>query len=150
MSAENSPHYPRSKWKCGNGGIVSGNVIRKPSYGNFRTIVDCGFNLMFASLLELRKEHGLVLFCQLDVTNRYRKDPVATKLVDNLLVEMGKRFVPIGPQRVGYLGDAKNEAILKRMGMQYRKLNSEQLWEISGLQVLILERIRYRRNGAPN
>ena len=138
LSAENSPHYPRSKWKCGNGGIVSGNVIRKPSYGNFRTIVDCGFNLMFASLLELRKEHGLVLFCQLDVTNRYRKDPVATKLVDNLLVEMGKRFVPIGPQRVGYLGDAKNEAILKRMGMQYRKLNSEQLWEISGLQVLIL------------
>lgn len=138
LSAENSPHYPRSKWKCGNGGIVSGNVIRKPSYGNFRTIVDCGFNLMFASLLELRKEHGLVLFCQLDVTNRYGKDPVATKLVDNLLVEMGKRFVPIGPQRVGYLGDAKNEAILKRMGMQYRKLKPENLWEIGGQQVLIL------------
>ena len=138
LSAENSPHYPRSKWKCGNGGIVSGNVIRKPSYGNFRTIVDCGFNLMFASLMELRKEHGIVLFCQLDVTNRYGKDPAATRLVDNLLTEMGKRFVPIGPQRVGYLGDAKNETILKRMGMNYRKLSADRLWEIGNEQILIL------------
>lgn len=138
LSAENSPHYPRSKWKCGNGGIVSGNVIRKPSYGNFRTIVDCGFNLMFASLMELRKEHGLLLFCQLDVTNRYLKDPAATRLVDNLLVEMGKRFVPVGPQRVGFLGDEKSESMLKRMGMNYRKLTPEQLWMARSEQVLIL------------
>ena len=138
LSAENSPHYPRSKWKCGNGGIVSGNVIRKPSYGNFKTIVDCGFNLMFASLMELRKEHGLVLFCQLDVTNRYLRDPAATRLVDNMLVEMGKRFVPIGPQRVGFLGDEKSEALLKRMGMKYRKMSPDRLWELHGEQVLIL------------
>lgn len=138
LSAENSPHYPRSKWKCGNGGIVSGNVIRKPSYGNFRTIVDCGFNLMFASLMELRKEHGLVLFCQLDVTNRYLKDPVATKLVDNMLVEMSNRFVPVGPQRVCFLGDEKSEALLKRMGMKYRRGNPDHLREIGDGQVLIL------------
>lgn len=138
LSAENSPHYPRSKWKCGNGGIVAGNVIRKPSYGNFKTIVDCGFNLMFAALMELRKEHGLVLFCQLDVTNRYLKDPAATRLVDNLLSEMGKRFVPVGPQRAGFLGDEKSEAILKRMGVKYRKLNPSNLWAISNEQVLLL------------
>ena len=138
LSAENSPHYPRSKWKCGNGGIVSGNVIRKPSYGNFRTIVDCGFNLMFASLMELRREHGIVLFCQLDVTNRYLKDPAATRVVDNLLLEMGKRFVPVGPQRVCFLGNAKEESLLNRMGMKFRKLRADRLWEISGDQVLIL------------
>lgn len=138
LSEENSPHYPRSKWKCGNGGIVSGNVIRKPSYGNFKTIVDSGFNLMFASLLELRKGHGIVLFCQLDVTSRYRKDPVATQLVDNMLSEMGKRFVPVGPQRAAYLGDAGNEAILKRMGMCYEKLDTGSLWKISDAQVLLL------------
>lgn len=140
LSEENSPHYPRSKWKCGNGGIVSGNVIRKPSYGNFRTIIDCGFNLMFASLMELRKEHGLVLFCQLDVSSRYLRDPVATKLVDNLLLEMSKRFVPAGPQRAVYLGDPKNEAILKRMGMKFRRLNSGSFneWDLQEGQVLLL------------
>ncbi len=138
LSAENSPHYPRSKWKCGNGGIVCGNGIRKPSYGNFRTIVDCGFNLMFASLMELRKEHGLILFCQLDVTGRYLKDPVATRLVDNLLTEMGKRFVPVGPQRVGFLGGPREEAMLNRMGMIYQKRNPEQLDELRSDQIVIL------------
>lgn len=138
VSDENSPHYPRSKWKCGNGGIVSGNVIRKPSYGNFTAVVDCGFNLMFASLMELRKEHGLVLFCQLDVTSRYGKDPAATLLVDNMLEEMNKPFVPVGPQRVVYLGDEKNESILKRMGMQYSKGSADNLWYLNNAQVVLL------------
>ncbi len=138
LGAENSPHYPRSKWKCGNGGIVSGNVIRKPSYGNFQTIVDSGFNLMFASLMELRKGHGLVLFCQLDVTSRYGKDPAATKLVDNLLTEMGSRFVPVGPQRVGYLGNKAGEELLRKMGMTFTRATMDRHWELGGYQVLIL------------
>ncbi len=138
LSNENSGHYPRSKWKCGNGGIVSGNVIRKPSYGNFKTIVDCGFNVMFASLMELRKGHGYILFCQLDVTNRFGKDPVATKLVDNILSEMGNRFVPVGPQRVGYLGDDAGEAELKKMGMEYTKLSLDNPWAIGGRQIVIV------------
>ncbi len=138
LSAENSPHYPRSKWKCGNGGIVSGNVIRKPSYGNFQSIVDCGFNLMSASLLELRKGHGLILFCQLDVTSRFGVDPVATKLTDNLLTVMGNRFRPVGPQRAAYLGDDKSEATLKRMGMIYNRINANSLWRIQSHQVLLL------------
>jgi hypothetical protein len=138
LSAENSPHYPRSKWKCGNSGIVSGNVIRKPSYGNFTTIVDCGFNLMFASLLELRKGHGLVLFCQLDVTSRYLTDPVATRLVDNILSVMAKPFVPVGAQRVLYLGDSGGEESLKRMGMNFSKMSKFDIWGLSSCQVLIL------------
>ena len=90
LSAENSPHYPRSKWKCGNGGIVAGCTIRRPSRGNFRTIVSCGFNLESAALLEEhRSGGGRTVWCQLDVTSRYGKDPAATRLVDNLLAESG-------------------------------------------------------------
>ncbi len=138
LSNEKSPHYPRSKWKCGNGGIVSGNVIRKPTYGNFTTIVDSGFNLMFASLLELRKGHGLVLFCQLDVTSRYGKDPAATRLVDNMLSVMGRRFVPVGPVRAAYFGDDSGAKRLDRMGVEYTRINPAQLWRIMLSQVLIL------------
>ena len=91
LSAENSPHYPRSKWKCGNGGIVSGCAIRRPSRGNFRTIVSCGFNLENAALLEERRDGGRTLWCQMDVTSRYGKDPAATRIVDNILVEFAVR-----------------------------------------------------------
>ena len=139
LSQEHSPHYPRSKWKCGNGGIVAGNVIRKPSYGNFTTIVDCGFNLMFAALMELRMKHGLVLFCQLDVTSRYGKDPVATRLVDNMLTEMGKPNLPIPTQKVAYLGDSQNIRLLQRMGMQFDILKGKSRWELNrNYQVIIL------------
>jgi len=122
LSAERSPHYPRSKWKCGNGGIVAGNVIRKPSYGNFSTIVDCGFNLMFAGLMELRKEHGLLLFCQLDVTSRYGNDPAATLLVDNLLTEMATPSFPAYAQTAVYIGDDDNAKLLERMGMSFTRI----------------------------
>ena len=37
VSVEETKHYPRSKWKIGNTGMVAGNVIRKPSNGIFRT-----------------------------------------------------------------------------------------------------------------
>lgn len=138
MSAENSPHYPRSKWKWGNGGIVAGNVIRKPSYGNFTTIVDCGFNLMHAGLLELRKGHGRILFCQLDVSDRYGIDPVATQLVDRMLTVMSNHFVPIGGQFVWYLGDETGEVFLKRMGVSYRRMKTDEPWTVTQRQVTIL------------
>lgn len=138
VSEENSPHYPRSKWKCGNGGIVSGNVIRKPSYGNFTAIVDCGFNLMHSSLLEMRRGHGIVLFCQLDVTSRYGEDPAATMLTDNILKEMTNRYLPVGPQRVAYAGGDEGAKILDRMGMQYQRLTPKNRWEIGSAQVVIL------------
>lgn len=138
VSDENSPHYPRSKWKCGNGGIVSGNVIRKPSYGNFTAVVDCGFNLMHSSLLEMRRGHGIVLFCQLDVTSRYGKDPAATLLADNILKEMSNRYLPVGPQRAAYAGGDAGAKILDRMGMEYSRVGERDAWNLSSAQVIVL------------
>ena len=149
VSDENSPHYPRSKWKCGNGGIVAGNVIRKPTYGNFSTIVDCGFNLMFAALMELKTGHGQVLFCQLDVTSRYGMDPAATRLVDNILTEMGKPNLPIPNQSVAYLGDRGNARLLQRMGMEFDILKGTSPWELNRkpYQVVILGKLSLSSKG---
>ena len=138
VSDERSPHYPRSKWKCGNGGMVSGYAIKKPSRGNFRTVVDCGFNLGYASLLEYRRRHGLVVFCQMDVTSRYGKDPAATRLVDNLLESLGGRFVPVGAVRARYAGDAAGAATLDALGVSYRKLPTDSLCRNFDAQVLIV------------
>ncbi len=116
LSDENSPHYPRSKWKCGNGGIVSGCAIRRPSRGNFRTIVSCGFNLENAALLEERRECGRTLWCQMDVTSRYGKDPAATILVDNILDSAlsSRQDEEKGP--VFWAGDLKDAEVLSLAG----------------------------------
>lgn len=116
VSEESSPHYPRSKWKCGNGGIVSGCVIRKPSRGNFRTLVQSGFNLQFASLLVEEREAGDVTWCQLDVTCRYGRDPAATRLVDNLLAALLAPARPRATGRVAALGSAADMEALAKLG----------------------------------
>ena len=122
LSDENSPHYPRSKWKCGNGGIVSGCAIRRPSRGNFRTVVSCGFNLENAALLEERRDNGRTLWCQMDVTSRYGKDPAATRLVDNILAEFAVRdpeqqaYDSKGGAPVFFLGSAADAKTLALAG----------------------------------
>lgn len=136
VSEEKTRHYPRSKWKIGNGGMVAGNVIRKPSNGTFDTLVDCGPNLMFAALLEARRQHGHLLLCQLDVTCRYGKDPVATLLVDNMLTEMSKPLYPAPLGRTVYFGDERNEKRLRELGVAYRK--GQTAGDLSGMDVVIL------------
>lgn len=136
VSVEETPHYPRSKWKIGNSGMVAGNVIRKPSNGSFHTIVDCGPNLMFSALMEARKQHGLLLFCQLDVTSRYGKDPAATLLVDNILQEFSVPFLPVNPLRTVYFGDAKNETRLQKLGVEYTK--GRTAGDLDGVEAIVL------------
>jgi len=64
---------------------VATYVIEKPQVGAARALLDCGFDLSETPLLEVRRGKGTLILCQLDVTNRYGTDPVATRLVDNLL-----------------------------------------------------------------
>ena len=114
LSDEITPHYPRSKWKCGNGGIVAGCVIRRPSRGNFRTVVSCGFNLEDAAILEERRANGgRTIWCQMDVTSRYGRDPAATRLVDNMLGNPESR---IPNPALFYIGSASDAATLALAG----------------------------------
>lgn len=87
--SENSPHYPFYKYTCGSAGIVSSFPMRIPSGGGWLPLLACGFDLVNSPLLEQRRGKGRVVLCQLDVTRRYGIDPVATKLVHNLLSWLG-------------------------------------------------------------
>ena len=77
--------YPLHFWHWGNDNIVATYVIEKPQVGAAAALVDCGFDLSEAALLEVTKGKGAMLFCQLDVTNRCPSDPVAERLVRNML-----------------------------------------------------------------
>jgi len=86
--------YPVRLWRWGNDNCVATYVIKKPQVGACRALVDCGFDLMETPLLEVVRGKGRMIFCQLDVTNRYGTDPAATRLVNNLLKYIGSAKAP--------------------------------------------------------
>jgi len=96
---------------------------QKPQAGNFRVLLDCGFDNLFTPLVEMQSQGGRILFCQLDVTNRYRADPVITRLVDRMLAHYARPLRPDGhasgkPVLVAVVGDAETRRLVQRLGFQ--------------------------------
>jgi hypothetical protein len=72
-------------WRCGCRGNVASVLIEKPARGDFLPILDGGYSLQYAPLMQYREGQGMVLFCQMDVTGRMEGDPAADRLVHNIL-----------------------------------------------------------------
>lgn len=77
--------YPEEPWRWGNKGVVASFMIEKPHTGSFKPLLECEFDLMYTPLLETVEKKGRIIFCQMEVTGRYGKDPVATILLERLL-----------------------------------------------------------------
>ena len=84
-------------WRCGNRGCVATALPEKPTLGDWMPLLDGGFDLQYAPLLERRLGAGTITFCQLDVTARTVSDPVADDLVNRLIARLGKPVAPAVP-----------------------------------------------------
>jgi len=84
----NDFEFPDRLWHVNSINCVATKTLIRPQVGSTRALLVCGFDLMETPLLEVTKGKGRIIFCQLDVTNRYGKDPVATIVVDNLIKYM--------------------------------------------------------------
>jgi beta-galactosidase len=113
-------------WRCGNRGNVASVPVEKPARGDFRPILDGGFDLQFAPLMEYREGKGLVLFCQMDVTGRTETDPIAQTLVANLL-----RYVSVWKadpvRRAVYAGEQAGRDHLKSCGVEVASYDGGEL-----------------------
>jgi len=85
--------------RWGNRGVVCSFAPEKPQRGNFRVLADADFDLYLAPLQEWHIGRGRLIFCQLDVTARYGKDPVPTLLIKRLIEYMTE--APAGPALTG-------------------------------------------------
>jgi len=103
-------------WRCGCRGNVASVLIEKPARGDFLPIVDGGFSLQYAPLMEYREGKGMVLFCQMDVTGRTEADPAAQRLVRNILQHVTD-WKPAPRRRALYVGDAAGKTHLQRIGV---------------------------------
>ena len=65
--------------------IVSKFDIAKPLHGNFRPIVISGYGLRYSPALEIYYGRGRILICQLVITEKYGKDPIATRIYHNII-----------------------------------------------------------------
>ena len=101
-------------------GTVATFVFQRPCYGRFRTILAGGYDLEEAALVEMRSGTGRVIWCQMDVSNRYGLDPAATKLVNNLFAYAATK-PETRPATVAYVGGPKGEAFLERLGVRHSR-----------------------------
>ncbi|MDA3923584.1 MAG: hypothetical protein PF904_02660 [Kiritimatiellae bacterium] len=83
-------HYCTRVWRSSNQGSTASVLIEKPQRGNWRALLDCGFDLQYSPLLECVEKNRRTVFCQLDVTGRTEHEPVADRLVVNLLAYLDR------------------------------------------------------------
>ncbi|MCC7492959.1 MAG: hypothetical protein IT204_11445 [Fimbriimonadaceae bacterium] len=105
--------WPARGFKWGNRGIVATYVYHRPQRIPFVALLSCGFDLNQSPLLEAVHGRGRVTLCQVDLTNRYGRDPVSTRLLQNLLAPRP----PATTQPVRPLGPLAAE-LVQRYGLQ--------------------------------
>ncbi len=113
-------------WRCGNRGNVASVLIEKPARGDFLPIVDGGFSLQYAPLLEYHEGKNLMIFCQLDVTGRTESEPAAERLVGNLLA-YASAWVPAAARSILYAGEPAGRAHLESAGFAVTPLADVEL-----------------------
>lgn len=101
-------------WRCRNRGVVANVQIEKPSVGNFTPILDGGFALQYAPLLEYREGKGRILFCQAEVTGRTETEPAANLLAANLLKYIRTVNAPVYSSFAVIGGEVFRKALEKR------------------------------------
>ncbi len=103
-------------WRCGSQGSVASVLIEKPARGDFRPILDGGYNLQYSPLMEYHEGKGLIVFCQMDVTGRTEKDPAAETLTHNLMNYLAD-WKPSPQREAVYVGSEAGRAYLEASGV---------------------------------
>ena len=113
-------------WRCRNRACVASVLIEKPPRGNWLPVVDGGFDLQYAPLLECVEGQGGIVFCQLDITGRTDHDPAAERIFRNLLNYLDDAESATA-RRVYYSGDQRGRRLLKDLGVQAQTPGSRDL-----------------------
>jgi beta-galactosidase len=113
-------------WRCGNRGNVASVLIEKPARGDFQPILDGGFGLQYATLMEYREGKGMVLFCQMDVSGRSENDPAAETLAANI-VRYVDGWKPTPRRTALYVGEEAGKKHLKLDSYEGRDLSNDRV-----------------------
>jgi len=76
-------------WHWSNKGMVATFCYAKPQAGNFRVLLESGFDNLYTPLIELRRGKGRVLLSQLELVPNVGADPVASRLLGRIVRHYG-------------------------------------------------------------
>ena len=76
---------------AGNRNMVASYVFRRPSHGNYLSLLISGFDMYQSPLLEYRNANGSYLASQLEIVPRLGVDPVATTLFHRMISYLDNR-----------------------------------------------------------
>lgn len=127
--------YNTRVWRAGNRGTVSGVVPEKPCVGDWMPLLQAGFDLQYAPLLEYRDGNARILFFQLDGSARTEDSPEALELLASALEYLDSAERP-DRRRAFYAGNAEGEKVLKRLKLNYSPL--KELRSCSPADLLII------------
>lgn len=121
--------------------VVARKTIHKPSAGRFRALVDSGgpAGLVYLPLLEMVSGRGRYLLCQLAVGEKLGSEPVAQRVLENLLAVASQPVA--APARLGVAQDKLAlDASLTEIGAEWTDLSGRlDKTDLSAYQVLLLE-----------
>ncbi len=110
--------FVNHNWRAGNRGNVSSVLIEKPPVGNFRPLMEGGFDLQYAPVLEMFAGKGYILYSQMDLSGRSEQDPEAANTFRRLLRRLnGAQAFASRP--VLYLGDSRGRKLLDSLQIRY-------------------------------
>ena len=103
-------------------GIVARREIVKPDRGGFLALTDSGGSdgLATAGLAELEVGEGRVLLCQLDVTAKFGVNPIAARIVRNLIAYTGEQTEARG--LTAAVCDDSTAGKLDAIGLKYERI----------------------------
>ncbi len=132
--------FPDRVWHTSNLNAVASKPLIRPQVGAARALAVNGFDLGESPLLEVAKGKGRILFCQMDVTNRYGVDPAATRLVDNILRYMTS-VEPPDPAKsaVALLKPDDKEVVMRKEVFRAAKPEGKAGWGITQGELLFRE-----------
>lgn len=129
-----------------NTNAVASRTLVRPQVGAVRALAVSGFDLQESPLLEVTRGKGRIIFCQLDVSNRYGIDPAATQLVDNLFEYLTTVTEP-DPDKsaVGHLPVDGNTVVAHKQVFRAAKPAGSNGWGITQGELFLRESI-YKDN----
>jgi len=103
-------------WHTGYCGAVASVEIETPMVGNFAPILQCGFDMASSPLVEADWLGRRWAFCQLSLPEGVGRDPVATRIMANLLAYLN---VPVEKRRTLHiLGTEPDLALARQLGAE--------------------------------
>ncbi len=116
--------WPDEFYHWSNNGVVCSFAAEKPQAGRFAVLLDCGFDQLYTPLVECLVGEGRLILCQLDLTNRYGRDPVATLLLRRLISYLDAAPTP-GSFPWAYVGGTRGRELLGTLGIAAESAGDE-------------------------